>query len=155
MPIKDVPIDFIAYGADGSVVLLAEAKSRYGTSKTWAAKLRRNMLAHGVLPRAKYFLIATPERIYGWGPDSAPDGEILPHFTADAQSVLGPYFARLKQDPANITPEGFEVLLLNWLTDIARSSEYPPEIASTLRSLPESGLVASLRHAQIEMNHAG
>lgn len=40
------PIDFIAYDADGKVVLLAEAKSRRGTSASWAAKLRRNMLAH-------------------------------------------------------------------------------------------------------------
>jgi hypothetical protein len=46
------PIDFIAYDADGKVVLLAEAKSRRGTSASWAAKLRRNMLAHSVLPRS-------------------------------------------------------------------------------------------------------
>jgi hypothetical protein len=36
-------IDFIAYRPDGKVVLLAEAKSRRGTSESWAAKLRRNM----------------------------------------------------------------------------------------------------------------
>jgi hypothetical protein len=63
MPTQNSPIDFIAYNADGTVVLLAEAKTRHGTSEEWAAKLRRNMLAHGLLPRAEYFLIATPEQI--------------------------------------------------------------------------------------------
>ena len=55
----ETPIDFIAYNPDGTVALLAEAKSRRGTYQSWAAKLRRNMLSHGFLPQSQYFLIAT------------------------------------------------------------------------------------------------
>src|ERR1017187_7819118 len=66
MPTQHSGIDFVAYDRDGGVLLLAEAKSRHGTSQDWAAGLRRNMLAHGLLPWAKYFLIATPERMYLW-----------------------------------------------------------------------------------------
>ena len=50
---RNTPIDLIAYDPTGKVVLLAEAKSRQGTSEAWAAKLRRNMLAHGVLPKRR------------------------------------------------------------------------------------------------------
>lgn len=152
MPVESAPIDFIAYDADGTVVLLAEAKSRLGTSEMWAAKLRRNMLAHGVLPRAKYFLIATPERMYGWKQESG--NEAPPQFTIDARQALGPYFAKLNQDPANVSPRAFELLVLTWLTDISRSAEYRADIDPSLRSLSDSGLLSSLRQAQIEMNPA-
>lgn len=152
MPVESAPIDFIAYDSDGTVVLLAEAKSRLGTSETWAAKLRRNVLAHGVLPRAKYFLIATPERMYGWKQESG--NEAPPQFTIDARQALGPYFAKLNQDPTNVSPRAFELLVLTWLTDLSRSPEYRAEIDPSLRSLSDSGLLSSLRQAQIEMNPA-
>ena len=145
-------IDFIAYGTDGSVVLLAEAKSRHGTSDAWAAKLRRNMLAHGVLPRAKYFLIATPERMYGWKQDNLNFDEAPPEFTVDARKALAPYFARFDQDPARIVPEAFELLVLTWLTDVARSAEHLEKLDPSLQSLSDSGLLSSLRQAHIEMN---
>lgn len=147
----DTPIDFIAYNPDGTVALLAEAKSRRGTSESWAAKLRRNMLSHGVLPRSQYFLIATPERMYGWRQADLTPNEAPPQFTIDAGRALAPYFARLDQDPANIGPRAFELLVLNWLTDIARSPDRP-EVDPSLRELSESGLLSSLRQSEIEMN---
>jgi hypothetical protein len=152
MPVH-TPIDFIAYNADGAVVLLAEAKSRRGTSESWAAKLRRNILSHGALPRSQYFLIATPERMYGWRQENL-SSDVLPQFTVDSERALEPFFARLHQDPANISPRAFELLMLTWLTDVARLGE-PAEIDPSLRSLSESGLLSSLQEADIEMNAAG
>ena len=143
--------DFIAYGADGTVVLLAEAKSRRGTSELWAAKLRRNMLAHGVLPKSQYFLIATPERIYGWRQENLPSSEVPPQFTVDGDKALAPYFAKFHLDPTNISPHVFELLVLTWLTDVARSGDQQ-EVDPLLESMSKSGLISSLREAEIEMN---
>ncbi|MEO8129980.1 MAG: hypothetical protein ABJF23_23505 [Bryobacteraceae bacterium] len=156
MPVQHAPIDFIAYDADGAVVLLLEAKSRHGISDSWAAKLRRNILAHGGLPNAMYFLIATPERMYGWKLEAAElsPHEVPPDFTVDAQKVLAPYFAKFNQDPANIGPRAFELLVLTWLTDMAKSPENRLELDPSLSYLSESGLLSSLRHAEIEMNPA-
>jgi hypothetical protein len=154
MPIQQTPIDMIAYGEDGTVILLLEAKSRQGTSESWAAKLRRNMLAHGGLPDAKYFLIATPERMYGWKQDALSANDVPPQFTVDAEKALGPYFVKLNQDPATIGPRAFELLILTWLTDITRSAERRPEADPSLKSLSESGLLSSLQQAEIEMNAA-
>ncbi len=151
---QNTAIDFIAYNADGTVLLLAEAKSRHETSEAWAAKLRRNMLAHGVLPKAKYFLIATPDRMYGWKQENLSFDEVLPEFTINAQKVLAPYFVKFNQHPAHISPKAFELLVLTWLTDLARSVEYRADLDPSLESLSESGLLSSLRHAQIEMNPA-
>jgi hypothetical protein len=145
-------IDFIAYGPDGKVVLLAEAKSRRGTSESWAAKLRRNMLAHGMLPSSQFFLIATPERMYGWSQENLPPSEVPPQFLVDAKKVLQPYFAKLKQNPKDISPSAFELLILTWLTDIARSTLDQIEPDPSLAPLVESGLLSSLQEAQIELN---
>ena len=154
MPVRNTPIDFIAYNADGTVVLLAEAKIRHGTSETWAAKLRRNMLAHGVLPRAEYFLIATPERMYGWKQENLSENDVPPQFIVDARKALAPYFAKFHQDPANIGPEAFDLLILSWLNEIARNPAHGAELDASLRSLSDSGLLSSLSRAQIEMNTA-
>lgn len=62
----DSQIDLIAYDGNGQVVLLAEARSRMGKSPEWAARFRHNLLEHGLLPNARFFLIATPERMYFW-----------------------------------------------------------------------------------------
>jgi hypothetical protein len=143
-------IDFVAYDREGRVVLLAEAKSRRGTSENWAARLRRNMLAHGILPWAKYFLIATPERMYLWKQDRPNSAEVPPEFTIDAAKVFQPYFEKLQQEPSKIGPEAFELLVLTWLTDIARSGEHNLKRDPSSAWLSE--LTGSLQQARIEMN---
>lgn len=145
-------IDLIAYRPDGKVVLLAEAKSRRGTSASWAAKLRRNMLAHGTLPDSQFFVIATPERIYGWRQEDLPPNEVPPQFFLDAEEVLRPYFAKLRKSPDDISPSAFELLILTWLTDISKSSVEQVKPDPSLAPLVESGLLSSLHEAQIELN---
>lgn len=148
MPSQLSSIDFIAYNREGQVVLLAEAKSRRGTSEQWAAGLRTNMLAHGVLPWAKYFLIATPDHLYLWRQNSPNPAEGLPEFAIDAGIVFAPYFQKLNQEPTNIGPGAFELIVLAWLTDLARSGEQEPKVSSA--GLSE--LAGTLRQARIEMN---
>lgn len=155
MPLQNIPIDFVAYNADGGVVLLAEAKSRSGTSESWAAKLRRNMLAHGILPRSQYFLIATPEVMYGWRQEGLPVTEVPPQFTIDTKVALAPYFDQFEVDPANIGPEVFEFLIHTWLTDIAKSTGDRSITDPSLKPLSESGLLSSLQQAEIQMNATG
>jgi thioester reductase-like protein len=150
MPTEHSGIDFVAYDREGRVVLLAEAKSRRGTSEDWAARLRRNMLSHGILPWARYFLIATPERMYLWRQEPSNAAEAPPEFTIDAAKVFQPYFQKLHQEPSKIGPEEFDLLVLMWLTDIARSAEHSPQQDPSSAWLSE--LAGSLQQARIEMN---
>jgi len=142
-------IDFVAYDKEGGVALLAEAKSTRGTSEIWAARLRQNMLSHGTLPGAKPFLIATPERIYLWKQQASGLPEAPPEYSADAQKVLEPYFAKLRQEPSKIGPEAFDFLVLTWLVDVARSGQ------NGSRKDPSSDLLSelsgTLRQTRIEM----
>ncbi|MGH9608211.1 MAG: hypothetical protein ACRD34_00920 [Bryobacteraceae bacterium] len=83
-----------------------------------------------------------------------PAIDIPPQFTVDAQKALAPYFSKLGQNPAQISPDAFELLVLMWLTDIARLSGRQADLDPSLRSLFESGLLSSLQQAEIEMNPA-
>lgn len=145
-------IDLIAYRPDGKVVLLVEVKSRRGTSASWAAKLRRNMLAHGTLPDSQFLLIATPERIFGWRQENLALNDVPPQFFLDAEEVLKPYFAQLRKSPDDISPSAFKLLILAWLTDISRSSVDQVKADDSLAPLVESGLLSSLHEAQIELD---
>jgi hypothetical protein len=155
VPAPNYPIDFIAFAPDGHVVLLAEAKSRHRTSEVWAAKFRRNILHDGVLPQSKYFLIATPDRLYGWNQENLSASDVPPQFTIDARETLAPYFAKWKLDPGSIGPEAFDLLVLSWLTDISQAGYDNSETDPAWKPLSDSGLLSSMRQAQIEMNPAG
>ncbi len=155
MPVRHSNIDFIAYDRDGRVLLLAEAKSRHGTSESWAAGLRRNMLSHGLLPASKYFLIATPERLYLWRQEKPDAAEAPPQVTVDAEKVLEPYFQKLQQEPSKIGPEAFEHLVLAWLRDIAKSDRVTPDrhpLQEDASSQWLAELSTSLKEADIELN---
>jgi hypothetical protein len=145
-------VDFVVYDERGQPLLLGEVKSRHETSELWAARFRRNLLGHGTLPRAPFFLIATPERLYFWHQDDPSPKEEPPQFTMDATSELKPYFERFKQAPENTSGQAFELILISWLTDLAEFGQLRAKDDSSLRWLSESGLLEALRTARIELS---
>ena len=154
MTSQDKGIDVIAYDQAGRVILLAEAKSRVGTSAEWAARFRRNLLAHGTLPEALFFLIATPERMYFWKQDRPGVSDQPPEFTIDATREFKPYFDKLEKTSQGVGEQALELLVLSWLTEIARTGDARAKKDPSLRWLSESGLIGSLEKARIEMNPA-
>ena len=154
MPLPDRGVDFIAYDNAGRAVLLAEVKRRLGTSERWAAHFRRNMLAHGFLPRAPFFLIATPERMYFWRQDQQVDAEQLPAFTLDTAKALKPYLDRLEKSSQAVGEQALELLVSSWLSDMTRADEVRIRQDPSTRWLAESGLLESLGAGRIELNPA-
>lgn len=108
------------------------------------------MLSHGILPLSKYFLIATPERMYLWKQQETHAADAPPEFTIDAEMVFRPYFQKLQQEPLNIGPEAFEILVLTWLTDITRSGKRDQNQGPFSAGLSE--LSGSLQQARVEMH---
>jgi hypothetical protein len=154
MPSLEKGTDLIAYDQAGRVVLLAEAKSRLGTSAEWAARFRRNMLSHGTLPEALFFLIATPERLYFWKQDHPDAPEEPPEFTIDATAEFKPYLDRLERSSRTLSQQALEVVVYVWLTDVARGGSARAGNDPSMRWLSDSGLIGSLEKARIEMNPA-
>ena len=151
---SNLGIDLIAYDDAGRVILVAEVKSRIGTSEPWAARFRRNMLAHGVLPESLFFLIATPERMYFWKHDRPDVNDQPPAFTLDAATEFKREFEDLHKAPQAVSEQALELLVLSWLTDIARTGHTRAREDSSMRWLAESGLIDALKKAHIELNPA-
>ena|ERR1041385_6455833 len=150
MPLPTRQVDLVAYDQLGQPVLLAEIKSTHQTSDVWAARFRRNLLAHGTLPRAPFFLIATPDHMYFWRQEDSSPKEEPPQFTLDAKRELKPYFERFRQTPEMTRGQALELILVSWLVDLAQSGESKAQRDPSLNWLSESGLLDALRSARIE-----
>lgn len=150
LPTREV--DFVAYDDHGQAVLLVEVKSSRETSELWAARFRRNILAHGTLPHARFFLIATPERMYFWRQEDPRPSEEPPQFTLDAAKELKPYFEKFGQTPQKTGGQALELIIFSWLNDLADSGSSRVAKDASLRWLSESGLVEALGRSRIELN---
>jgi len=110
--------DFVVYDRNGQIVLIAQVKRKTGVSAEWASKWRRNMLSHGVLPDAKYFLIALMDRFYLWKDAGNAPEPVAPTFEIDAGPVVKPYLDESGISAENISPQSFELIIATWLNSV-------------------------------------
>jgi hypothetical protein len=115
--------DLVVYDRNGQIALIAEIKRKTGCSPEWAAKWRRNILAHGGMPDIKFFMIALPDRFYLWkNADSAPE-PVAPTFEIDAEPLLAPYLKESGMLPKDISGQGFELIVSAWLNSVLHSGK--------------------------------
>ena len=105
---------------DGRVAAVVEVKARRDTTAAWPAELRRNLLAHGVIPRTEFFILATPERIHLWRHALHEDPARAPDFVASAESLLGEYLRSAQIEIGNLRGSTLELVVVQWLVDVAR-----------------------------------
>lgn len=141
--------DLIAYDADGQITLIVEVKSRTDTSRDWATRMRRNMLAHGVLPNSRFLLLALPDRLYLWK-DSGNTPELVePTYEIDATPFFQPYYENAKLSPDQLSSQSFELIVISWLNELILFG-IPADIPETHRKLlQESGLLEALKGGSI------
>ena len=148
------PVDLALYDRSGRLAAVAEVKRMLGTSTEWAAKTRRNMLAHGGLTHAEFFLLVTLDRLYVWkgaGTDPVPTP---PTYVADPTAGFAPYFDSAGIDPQRVSPNAFELLVSAWLGDVIRSEDPPDEIDRDQGWLVKSGFLDAVRDGRIEYQAA-
>ena len=139
--------DIAVYSSNGRVVLLAEVKNKTGTTVEWAAKMRRNLIIHGLIPDVDYFLLALPDRFYLWC-DSASPQEKPPDFTVEAQDVLSPYLEKIVL--GNLSEESLHLLVNTWLEDLMSAELTETTSEPRQKWLFQSGLYDSIKQGSIE-----
>jgi len=156
MPLLAKDVDLIAYGSEGQPLLLVEVKGQRQTSATWAARFRQNLMEAGALPRAPFFMIATPERMYFWRRDERDQASREPQFSVDAVSELTPYFEKLRQSPEKVSRSALQLILFTWLVDLSQpSGQARARQDPLLQWLSSSGLLDALGGARIESGAYG
>jgi hypothetical protein len=141
--------DLVAYNPDGKLTLLVEVKSRTDTSRDWATRMRRNMLARGLAPDSRFLLIALPDRLYLWKDAGNTPDLIEPTYEFDATPFFKPYLkiAHLSQDELN--HQSLELIVSIWLNEIIRSGIPDDTPAEQRKLLQESGLIEALQGGSV------
>lgn len=133
----------------GQRTLIVEVKRKINASPEWAAKLRRNILAHGSFPKAPYFLMVFPDKFYLWTNADSPLTQNEPTYAIDAHPILQPYFERAGVTADQISEQSLELIVASWLGEILYS-EKSPEALEEQRWLIDSGLYAALVGGKFE-----
>ena len=129
---------------NGQLALVVEVKSKINASPEWAARLRRNILAHGTFPKAPYFLMVFPDRFYLWSDAQALSEQSEPTYTIDALPILQPYFQQAGVTADQISRQSLELIVASWLGEIIHSEKSPEDVEQSQRWLVDSGLYAAL-----------
>lgn len=137
--------DFVIRSPDQRPLLVVEAKNRANASLEWAAQMRRNLIAHGVLPDAPYFLLALPDKLFLWKRTSSPS-TVPPDYVADTEQMLRPYLETLRSSLGDLSESSFETVVRLWLDDLVegRGREEAPWLdASGLGDTVRNGIVTT------------
>ena len=141
--------DLVAYDAEGQITLVAEIKNRAGTSRAWATQMRRNLLAHGVMPHSRFFLLALPDRFYLWRDAGNAPEPVEPSYELDATPFLQPYYEEAQLSPDNVSGLSFELIVTSWLNELIWSG-VPASVPEAQRKLLEdSGLLKALEGGSV------
>jgi len=139
--------DLLLYDRENRLVAAVEIRARRGTTRAWAAQLRRNLLQHEGFRGAPYFLVATLDRIYLWPRADASPDLTPPAYEVEAEPVLKPYLVGTRHDLETLGGPAFEMLVSTWLNDLVRSAGAAPPGQLWLE---ESGLLAAIRHGRLD-----
>jgi hypothetical protein len=145
--------DLLVNNRSGQPTLIVEVKSKIGTFSAWVAKLRRNILAHGIVPSTPYFLIAFPDKFYLWKHNTKDNlsDEREPDYIIDASPILQPYFQEIGIQDNQIRESSLEIIIASWLNEIMYSEKTIEKIKTSQGWLINSGLYSALTGGKV--NH--
>ncbi len=143
--------DIAAYNRHKQLVLVAEVKTKLGTSPEWAEQFWNNIREYGEFSFPEYFLLAFPDRFYLWKKNAEPSEQTAPFCIVDARPLLQPYFEQVGVEMDKIYEDSFEMLLAGWLGDIIRSgNSRDMEADESQKWLIESGLYEAISGGSVK-----
>jgi hypothetical protein len=140
--------DIAVYSPDQKLVLVVEIKGTPKSDDGWAAKLRRNLVAHGAVPAAPYFLLVVADRIYLWK-NVFSEEAVLPSHAEDTRTVLHKYLPKSKEldRPAAVSESGLELAVRSWLGELTKGGSV--DVGDSVDWLRGSGLYETIRTGEI------
>jgi hypothetical protein len=142
---RDTGWDLAVYDKDGQLVLVVQVKGKLNASAQWASQLRSNILAHGIYPKAPYFLMVFPDKFYLWTNEDAQLDISEPTYALDGRPILKPYLdkAGITQGQ-KISSQSLVLIVASWLSKIIYSEMPLGETDESERWLVDSGLYAAI-----------
>ena len=142
--------DILAFDKYGQLSLIVEVKNKRGASSDWAARMRRNMFAHGLLPNAPFFLLALPDNFYLWKNIDGNLDTIQPTQRVDPRPFLQSYYKNFGISFDDLTGRSFEFIVTSWLNQISRLRNSKDLFGEGQDWLVSSGLFDNLAGGHLE-----
>jgi hypothetical protein len=138
-------LDLAVYNKEGQLALVVEAKGKLNASAKWASQLRSNILAHGIYPKAPYFLMVFPDKFYLWAKEDAQLDISEPTYGIDARPILQPYLDKAGIKPGQkISSQSLIIIVTSWLSKIIYSEQPLGETDEQEQWLIDSDLYAAI-----------
>ena len=128
--------------------LIVRVKGGGQSSADWAARFRRDLVEHELIPKTEYFLLARPDYLYLWKEKNTLE-TVPPDYIVRTFNVLKEYLTTSDEEPKLIIKESLRMALTHWLRVVAFSAERPPEGSDAYKILVESGLLDAIYQREV------
>lgn len=138
--------DIVISDRFGTPVAIIEVKALNGAGTHTATRYLRNLLAHGVVPQARYVLLITQDTGYLWTTPEAVLREAIPALTFPMDRITQHYL-RSQDGRAPIDDLVLEPIVRLWLSNLADGITVDDAVTS---SLQRAGFLNAVRNGLID-----
>jgi hypothetical protein len=142
--------DIAVYSPDRELKLVVEVKGKTDATPQWAARMRRNLLAHSIIPPAPFFLLAAREHFYLWRNGTTVFDAKLPDYVVDSRPIVAPY---IKNTPIRLERMGdssLQLIMTSWLSGLVNSKLSPESAEPAEKWIFDSGLYDAIKEGSVE-----
>lgn len=129
---------------NGGPIAGVEVKNREDLSPDLAANLRRNMLAHHVIPAVPFFLLVSEDKAYLWTEQDRLGPEAPPSYELSMKRVVERFFP--DRPSGRLRGAELELLVFIWLGELSGARN---GLADKESPLALSGFADAIRGATI------
>ncbi len=140
-----IQADLIIRSRDGSPICMVEVYNPINLSCEVAIDLRSDMIAHGILANASYFMILSQEKGFLWKESRRKNPNALPALEFPMEDVIKRYWPRISKEDR--LGSELEFIVFQWLDDLAANrlnTETEPE-----KSLASYGFLKAINRATV------
>jgi hypothetical protein len=142
--------DIAVYSPDHQLQLVVEVKGKTDATPQWAAQLRRNLLAHSIIPPAPFFLLAARDHFYLWRNGTAMFDNKLPDYVVDSRPIVAPYINNTPLKLERIGDSSLQLIISSWLNLLVNSKLSMESIEPAEKWLFDSGLYDAIKEGSVE-----
>jgi hypothetical protein len=140
-----MPADMIIFNSHYEPVLLVEVMYWPKTSVKRATETREVILERDNLPKARYLLIAAPDRFYLWTDQANSSPSAPPDYVIDPTPILQPYLEKGRITLGKLGLEWFRSIVSSWVGRLTWEFPIPRRLPKGQEWLRESGLLKAVR----------
>ena len=138
--------DIAVQSSDGRLLAVVEIKNREHLTAEVATVIRRNLIAHGLVPELEYFLLLSQDRGYLWAGLSLPQLEAPPKAAFSMSPVISRYVPP-RDSSDRLRELELELLVVHWLTELAAGACDPTQEPESI--LAGTGFLKAIQGASI------